>query len=236
MRKVSHTKHIQQLLKILHKAYPDAQCALLHRNAFELLVATVLSAQCTDVRVNMVTPALFARFPTPAALAAAPPEEIETYIASINFFRNKARALVGIGTLLTTQYQGQVPQRMRDLILLPGVARKTANVVLGVAFGLAEGIVVDTHVLRLSQRLGLSQESTPLKVEQDLLQQVPKSEWIHISHLLILHGRAVCQARKQHCDICVLQHLCPSAFGQVAQVKKRRPSTKPSRRARSDSP
>lgn len=204
-------ERIAPLLKLLHTAYPDAECALHHKNAFELLVATILSAQCTDERVNKETPALFARFPTPAAMAGADQEELEQLVRSTGFYRNKAKNIKGAARRIVEAYDGEVPQGMDDLLTLPGVARKTANVVRGVIFGLADGVVVDTHVKRLSQRLALTKNETPEKIERDLMALVPHDEWINISHLLIFHGRQVCDARKPRCGACTLVELCPSA-------------------------
>lgn len=196
----------------LRAAYPEAKCALEHVNALQLLVATILSAQCTDERVNMVTPALFRRFPTAQALADADAAELEDLIHSTGFFRQKAKSIQGAARRLVEAYGGEVPAEMDELLTLPGVARKTANVVLGVAFGKAEGVVVDTHVKRLSARLGLSREDDPAKIERDLVQLVPRSDWIDLSHLLIHHGRKVCQARKPNCGQCTVADVCPSAF------------------------
>jgi len=204
-------ERIGELLRLLHEAYPDAECALHHRNAFELLVATILSAQCTDERVNQVTPALFACFPTPEAMAAADREELETLIRSTGFFRNKAKNIQTAAQRIVSAYGGEVPATMDELLTLSGVARKTANVVLGVVYGIADGVVVDTHVKRLSNRLGLTTESTPEKIERDLQKITPPSEWINLSHLLIFHGRQVCDARKPLCGGCTLRHLCPSS-------------------------
>jgi endonuclease-3 len=205
------SKRIGPLLTRLHEAYPDAECALHHKNAFELLVATILSAQCTDERVNKVTPALFARFPTPEAMASADIAELEDLVRSTGFFRNKAKNIQGAAQRIVEVYNGEVPTVMEDLLTLPGVARKTANVVRGVCFELADGVVVDTHVKRLAQRLGLTKATTPEKIEPDLMKLVPRTEWINISHLLIFHGRQVCDARKPRCAICTLADLCPSA-------------------------
>lgn len=199
------------VLARLKQAYPDAKCALDHRTPYELLVATILSAQCTDVRVNLVTPALFARFPTPADLAKADPAELEELIRSTGFFRNKTRSLLGMAQALVERHGGVVPRTMDELKVLPGVGRKTANVVLGNAFGIDEGIVVDTHVTRLSRLLGLTRESDPVKIEQDLTAVVPRSDWTIVSHLLIYHGRQVCIARRPRCAECVLNDACPSA-------------------------
>ena len=202
---------ITPIIARLHQAYPDAECALHHRNAFELLVATILSAQCTDERVNKVTPALFVRFPTPEAMAGADREELETLIRSTGFYHNKAKNIQGAAQRIVGAYGGVVPQTMDELLTLPGVARKTANVVLGVVFKIADGVVVDTHVKRLSNRLGLTTQSDPEKIERDLQAITPKAEWINLSHLLIFHGRQVCDARKPACAACTLNDLCPSA-------------------------
>jgi endonuclease-3 len=195
----------------LTQEYPDARCALDHKSPLQLLVATILSAQCTDKRVNMVTPALFERYPKAADYAAAEPSELEQMIRSTGFFRNKARSLKALGQALLAEHDGEVPRSMEALHALPGVGRKTANVVLGNAFGIDEGIVVDTHVGRLSGRLRLTREEDPVKIEWDLMELVPKDSWTLWSHLLILHGRAVCQARKPDCPSCVVADLCPSA-------------------------
>jgi endonuclease III len=201
-------KRIAAILDILAKTYPNAECALHHHNAWELLVATILSAQCTDVRVNMVTPALFKRFPTPADFAAAPLPEIEEEIRSTGFYHNKAKSISGAANRLLSEYKGKVPRKMEELLTLPGVARKTANVVLGVAYKEAVGVVVDTHVLRLSMRLGLTQNTAPEKVEKDLMQIIPQDHWIAFSHEMIHHGREICIARKPRCVECPLEPLC----------------------------
>jgi endonuclease-3 len=193
----------------LAKDYGDAECALHHKNAFQLLVATILSAQCTDERVNMVTPALFKQFPTPAAFAEAPIEQIEKAIQSTGFFRNKAKSIKACSQALVDKHKGQVPRTLEEMVELAGVGRKTANVVLGVAFGLPTGVVVDTHVGRLSRRLGLTANGDPVKVEGDLMALLPQDEWIAFSHRLIHHGRQICQARKPKCDACHLSPLCP---------------------------
>ncbi|MDX1645113.1 MAG: endonuclease III [Thermoanaerobaculia bacterium] len=200
-----------EILTRLGEEYPDSDCALEHRDAFELLVATILSAQCTDERVNQVTPALFDRFPTAADLAGAALGELEELIRSTGFYRNKARALKGLGQALEKDHDGEVPRTMEELIQLPGVGRKTANVVLGNAFGIEAGIVVDTHVGRLSRRLGLTAEKNAVEVEDDLVELVPEGVWTLWAHLLIDHGRAVCRARQPQCPECVLADLCPSA-------------------------
>jgi endonuclease-3 len=198
-----------QIVKELAKEYPDAQCALHHKDAFQLLVATILSAQCTDERVNLVTPELFKKYSTPAAFVAAPIEAIEKAIQSTGFFRNKAKSIKAASQSLVEKHGGKVPQELDAMVELAGVGRKTANVVLGVAYGKATGVVVDTHVGRLSRRLGLTKNDDPVKVEADLMAILPQSEWIDFSHRLIHHGRRICQARKPKCDACVLDDLCP---------------------------
>lgn len=200
-----------EILTRLLAAYPDAHCALAHRGAFELLCATILSAQCTDARVNLVTPMLFDRYPTPGALARAAPADVEEIIRSTGFFRNKARSLIGMAQALVADYGGEVPRTMEELRALPGVGRKTANVVLGNAFGLDEGITVDTHVARLSRLLGLTRHADAAKIEQDLMPLFPRSHWTVLAHLLIFHGRQVCIARRPRCEECVLSELCPSS-------------------------
>ncbi len=204
-------ERIKELLKRLAAAYPNAECALHHRNAWELLVATVLSAQCTDARVNMVTPELFRQFPTPNAMAEAPLPAIEELIRSTGFYRNKAKSIKGAAQKIVSDFGGNVPRTMAELLTVPGAARKTASVVLGVAYGLAEGIVVDTHVLRISRRLHLTRETDPKKVEQDLMKIIPRDRWISFSHEVIHHGRQTCIARKPKCAECPLENLCTSA-------------------------
>lgn len=205
------SQRLPAILVLLRAAHPDAQCALDHTNPLELLVATILSAQCTDERVNKVTPQLFARYPTAEALAAADLADLEEIIRSTGFYHNKAKNIQAASQRIVQEYQGRVPDKMDDLLTLPGVARKTANVVLGTAYGVADGIVVDTHVKRLSDRLGLTQETSPEKIERDLMALAPRPEWIDLAHLLIFHGRRVCNARKPDCRNCVLNQLCPSA-------------------------
>jgi len=200
-----------EILARLRREYPDAHTALAHRDAFELLVATILSAQCTDKRVNEVTPALFRRFPTPRDLAGASLAELEELVRTTGFYHNKARALLGLGQALVAEHGGKVPASMEELRRLPGVGRKTANVVLGNAFGQNVGVVVDTHVQRLSRRLGLTAETDPEKIERDLMDLVPQPDWTLWSNLLIAHGRKVCQARRPLCASCVVADLCPSA-------------------------
>jgi endonuclease-3 len=204
-------ERVAAVLDGLHKAYPRAVCALNHRSAWELLVATILSAQCTDVRVNLATPALFKAFPTPKAMASASLPELEDLIRTTGFFRNKAKSIKGAGRVVTEEFGGKVPQTMEELLRIPGAARKTANVVLGSWFGIAVGVVVDTHVLRLSRRLELTKNTTPEKVEQDLMRVIPQEKWIEFSHEMIFHGRQICFARKPRCSDCTLERLCNSA-------------------------
>jgi endonuclease-3 len=203
-------ERIDAILKALNEAYPDAVCALTHRTPWELLVATILSAQCTDVRVNMVTPELFRRFPSPAEMAKAKLPELEELIRTTGFFHNKAKSIQGAAKKITEEFGGKVPETLEELTTVPGAARKTANVVLGVSFGKAEGVVVDTHVFRIAHRLGLAQGDTAQKVEQELMQVLPKDHWIRFSHQVIHHGRQVCIARKPKCDRCNLEQLCHS--------------------------
>ena len=204
-------ERVQAILDALRETYPNVVCALNHRNAFELTVATILSAQTTDVGVNKATPALFKAFPTPRALAAASLPEIEGLIRTTGFYRVKARNIQGAARVLVERFGGNVPQTVEEMVELPGVARKTANVVLGSWFGIASGVVVDTHVLRLSRRLELTKETEPVKVEQDLQRVIPQDRWIQFSHELIHHGRQVCIARKPRCVDCSLEKLCNSA-------------------------
>jgi endonuclease-3 len=199
---------VTAILDALQQTYPNAVCALHHKSAWQLLVATILSAQCTDVRVNLVTPALFRAFPTPRAMAAASLPELEELVRTTGFFRNKAKSLQGAARVVSEEFHGKVPQTMDELLRIPGVARKTANVVLGSWFGIADGIVVDTHVLRISRRLALTRQTAPEKVERDLMQIIPQSAWINLSHQLISHGRALCIARKPRCAGCPLEPLC----------------------------
>lgn len=202
----------QRALKIARqfaKTYAGAECALKHNSPFQLLVATILSAQCTDERVNMVTPALFAKYPTPAALAISKQADVEKIIQSTGFFRAKATNLRGMAQALVDQFGGELPRTLEEMTSLPGVGRKTANVVLGTAFGLPTGVVVDTHVKRITRLLGLTKHLDPAKIEQDLQTLLPKSEWINFSHRLIHHGRQICNARKPNCPECPLLKLCP---------------------------
>lgn len=198
--------------KRLSAHHADAHCELDHKNAFELLIATVLSAQSTDVMVNRVSPDVFARWPTPAKLAAADSSAVETVLGRIGMFRQKTRNIIGLSKLLVERHGGEVPRSLDELVLLPGVGRKTANVVLGVAFNAPEGVVVDTHVQRVSQRLGWTQHTEPVEIEQDLMQTFRRDDWDHLSHVLIFHGRRICTARKPACDACPVNTSCPSAF------------------------
>jgi len=208
-RSAKEQERVNEILLRLDEVYPDAECALDHRGPFQLLVCTILSAQCTDERVNKVVPGLFKRFPTPQKMAGADQEELQSLIHSTGFYRNKAKSLVGAAQRITETHKGRVPRTMEELLELPGVARKTANVVLGTAFGVSSGIVVDTHVKRLSNRLGLTTETAPEKIERDLMKKIPQERWIAFAHQLIQHGRRVCQARKPKCPRCTLADLCP---------------------------
>jgi endonuclease-3 len=201
----------------LLRAYPDAHCALDFRTPFQLLVATILSAQCTDARVNQVTPELFRRYPAPADLAAADPAELENIIRSTGFFRNKARSLIGMASAVASLHDGEIPRSMEELVTLPGVGRKTANVILGNAFGIDEGIVVDTHVSRVSHRLGLTAHTDPVRIEQELIPLFPREQWTMLAHLFIEHGRQTCAARTPRCAECVLRDICPAAMIPLAR-------------------
>jgi len=199
---------VDQILRGLDQMYPGATCALHHHNPWELLVATILSAQCTDKRVNEVTPGLFAKYPTPQNFAAVRPEVLANDIRSTGFFNNKAKSIVGAAKKVVHEFGGQVPKTMDEMLSIPGAARKTANVVLGTAYGIASGVVVDTHVQRVSRRLDLTKHTEPVKIEQDLIKTIPEDRWILFSHQIIHHGRALCQARKPRCAECVLDPLC----------------------------
>ena len=199
---------LNQILAGLDRLYPNVTCALNHTSPWELLVATILSAQCTDVRVNIVTPALFAKYPTIEDYAATAPEVLAQDIRSTGFFNNKAKSIVGAARKILTDFNGQIPQNIEDLLTVPGAARKTANVVLGTAFGIASGVVVDTHVLRISRRLDLTKQETPEKIEKDLIKLLPRERWISFSHQLIHLGRGPCVARKPKCAACGLINLC----------------------------
>jgi len=206
------TERAPKIYARLAAEYPDAKCALDHRNPFELTVATILSAQCTDVMVNKVTPALFEKYPDARSMAVADPDVLQQMIKSTGFFRNKSKSLLGMSAAVAETHGGEVPRTMDELVKLPGVGRKTANVVLGNAFGIDEGVVVDTHVTRLSNRLGLTRETDAVKIEQDLMRLYPKDQWTMLSHLLISHGREVCDARRPECERCVVNKLCPSSL------------------------
>lgn len=215
-------KRAAEVLRILRQTYPDAHCELTHRNPFELLIATILSAQCTDVRVNIVTPALFKKYPDAHAMAGAPMQDLEELIRSTGFYRNKAKNIRAASDALTEKHGGKVPRDLDSLTVLPGVGRKTANVVLGNAYGIESGVVVDTHVGRLSQRLGLTKQRDPVKIERDLAKVVPRESWTLWSHLLIWHGRRRCFARKPDCDHCELAAICPSAGKHMPKKKAAR--------------
>ena len=216
-----------KILDILEQTHPDADCALLRQNAFELVVATILSAQCTDERVNQVTPALFRRYPTPDAMARARPAQIETMIRSTGFFRAKTRSILGCARALVAEHGGEVPRTMAAMVELPGVGRKTSSVVLGHAYGIAEGIAVDTHVLRVSNRLGIARGDDPIEVERQLMALIPRERWIRTTDLLIFHGRRICQARRPACGVCPVFSLCrwpyrqAYALGQTPKIKTR---------------
>jgi endonuclease-3 len=202
---------VRSILEGLEELYPDVDCELDRETPFQLVCATILSAQCTDDRVNLVTPALFRKYPTPDAMAKAPLPRLEALIRTTGFFRQKAKSLRGAATMIMREYGGEVPRTLAELVVLPGVARKTASVVLGTAYGLAEGVVVDTHVQRLAMRLGLTRSPDVKKIEQDLMKVIPRESWIRFSHQIIWHGRRVCSARKPACEICTLASFCPSA-------------------------
>lgn len=206
--KAERASRVAAILKGLDEMYPGATCALLHRNPWELLGATILSAQCTDKRVNEVTPGLFAKYPTPRDFAAVRPEVLANDIRSTGFFNNKAKSITGAAQKVVNEFGGEVPRTLDELITVPGAARKTANVVLGTAYGIASGVVVDTHVQRVSRRLDLTKNEDPVKIEQDLMKIIPPERWILFSHQIILHGRALCVARKPKCAACGLNPLC----------------------------
>ncbi len=210
-KKAERMERVEEIIRRLWEEYPDAETSLEYRNPYELLTATILSAQCTDERVNMVTPELFRRYPTPRDLAGARTEDVEEIIRSTGFFRQKTKSLLGMAEAVSQEHAGEVPRTMKALVKLPGVGRKTANVVLGNAFGKDEGVVVDTHVKRLSGRLGLTSQTTPEKIEKDLVRLVPKASWTDLPHLFIFHGRAVCKAPTPLCGECILADICPSA-------------------------
>ena len=208
IKKTNTRERTAEIIRILDETYPNVVCALHHRNAWELLVATILSAQCTDVRVNMVTPGLFEKYPTIQDFAAARQEVLANDIRSTGFFNNKAKSVIGAAKKILTEFNGEVPKTLEELITVPGAARKTANVVLGTAFGIASGIVVDTHVQRISNRLALTKNSDPVKIEQDLMKIIPREHWIQFSHQMIHFGRGICIARKPKCAECPLYALC----------------------------
>jgi endonuclease-3 len=214
------------VVKRLRRAYPNAVCALNHETPLQLLVATILSAQCTDARVNLVTPKLFGRYPTVSDLASAERSELEEIIRSTGFFRNKAKSIQGAAAKILSDFGGEVPQAMEELLSLPGVARKTANVVLGTAFGIADGFVVDTHVFRIAHRLGFAKGKTPEQVERELMERVPREDWIDLAHILIHHGRRVCTARNPGCGSCAVDFLCPK-IGVVAKERAKAIAAKP---------
>ena len=224
MEPAAEAQRLKKIVEMLARGYGDAECALVHQNAFQLLIATILSAQCTDVRVNMVTPALFARWPTAAELAEAPVKELEQAIQSTGFFRNKAKSILGCCRELVAHHDGEVPRELEAMVKLPGVGRKTANVVLGTAYGLPTGVVVDTHVTRLANRLGLTKHKDAVKIERELMDKLPSEEWINFSHRLIHHGRRICGARKPLCESCSLAEFCPKigvmakGEGEVANI------------------
>ena len=201
-------ERVAQIMRDLDRLYPNVQCALGHTNAWQLLVATILSAQCTDQRVNQVTPELFRRYPNVYAFARLEPEDLEPDIRSTGFFRNKARSIVGAARRIVSEFAGRVPDTMEQILTLPGVARKTANVVLGTAYGKSTGVVVDTHVHRIARRLDLTQQNTPEKIEQDLMKIIPNQKWIEFGHQIIWHGRKLCMARRPNCAECLLDNIC----------------------------
>jgi endonuclease-3 len=220
-------RHAARIVRRLKAAYPDARCALNFSTPLELLVATILSAQCTDTRVNIVTKDLFRKFPDARAYARAKRADLERAIQSTGFFRNKAKSIAGTCEKLAQSFGGEVPRDLDELVRLPGIGRKTANVVLGTAFGIPTGVVVDTHVARVSRRLGMTRHSDPVKIERDLMAQLPKREWIDFAHRVIAHGRRICLARKPKCEVCPLADVCPK-IGVATSPKARRRTAKPS--------
>jgi endonuclease III len=213
-------KRTLEIVKLLKRAHPDAHCALNHSSAFELLIATILSAQCTDERVNIVTADLFRKYRRPEDYLKVPAVELQQDVRTTGFFRNKTKSIQGACKMLVEEFGGEVPRTMDELLKLPGVARKTANVVLGVAYGIAAGVVVDTHVSRLSQRLQLTKQKDAGKIEEDLMELVPRKDWIIFSHLLIFHGRRVCKARRPLCEECAVEKLCPSSILKTGKAPK----------------
>jgi len=225
---ITDKKRARQIIARLKKAYPDARCSLNHANPLELLIATILSAQCTDERVNIVTADLFRKYRSADDYVRVPPAELEQDIHSTGFFRNKTKSIQGACKIISEKYHGDVPGTIEELLSLPGVARKTANVVLGNVFAVASGVVVDTHVTRLSQLMGLTKQTQPEKIERDLMELVPKKDWIDFSHLLIFHGRQVCKARAPQCDRCVVEAMCPSSLLKKKKSRSRsKASSKP---------
>jgi endonuclease-3 len=214
------------VVRRLAAEYPDAQCALRYQSPLELLIATILSAQCTDERVNLVTRNLFTKYRSAKDYSVAPPEELETDIRSTGFYRNKAKSIRGCCRLLVERHQGEVPRRMEELVDLPGIGRKTANVVLGTAMGISTGVVVDTHVQRVSRRLGLTRQTDPVKIELVLMRLIPQSEWVNFGHCMIAHGRRICTARKPDCEHCCMNDICP----KIGVLRKKPHSSKPSRK------
>lgn len=229
--KKKRRERARRVYDLLAEEHPDARTALHHENAYQLAVATILSAQCTDERVNAVTPTLFARWPTPAHLATAPPREIEKVIRPTGFFRNKTRSLIGMARAVVNEHGGEIPDTMEALVELPGMGRKTANVILGNAFGKSEGVVVDTHVRRVSRRLRFTTHDDPKKIEKDLMDLFPRERWTMLSHLLIFHGRRICVARRPRCEECVVSRLCPSS--RVKHGTRSPTPLTPARRGRS---
>ena len=219
-RKSQLKERTEKIIKLLKRAHPDAKCALNHSNAFELLIATILSAQCTDERVNKVTADLFRKYRKPKDYLKVPATELQQDIRTTGFFRNKTKSIQGASKMLVEEFGGEVPQSMEELLKLPGVARKTANVVLGVAYGKSEGVVVDTHVSRLSHRLKLTRHKDAGKIEKDLMEIVPRRNWIEFAHLLIFHGRRICKARRPLCEECVVEELCPSSILKTGKVPR----------------
>ena len=220
MARTTTKAHALEVFHRLRRAHPDAHCALDHKSPFELLIATILSAQCTDERVNMVTPVLFDRYPTVRALAEAELSELQEVVRTTGFFRNKSRSIRGAARKLLDDHAGEMPREMDSLLGRPGVARKTANVVLGVAFRIASGVVVDTHVTRLCYRLGLTRATDPIRIEKDLQRLLPEEAWIDFPHHMIFHGRRVCQARKPRCDECSLEEICPRRGLKAPRARK----------------
>ena len=218
--KAQKQERTDKIIKLLKRAHPDARCALNHANPFELLIATILSAQCTDERVNIVTADLFRKYRRPADYLKVPATELQSDIRTTGFFRNKTKSIQGASKMLVEKFASEVPQTMDELLQLPGVARKTANVVLGVGYGIAEGIVVDTHVNRVSHRLALTKQKDPAKIERDLMDLVPQKDWIIFAHLLIFHGRRICKARRPLCEECPIEELCPSSILKTGKLPK----------------